>query len=145
MKRYDCGDDLKPCPFCGSTQIRTRRSPSQMECRVCHAEGPSEVCDNEAAGAWNRRASPRVLDDPKSRARPQPQWGPLPDEPPDDGQVFWVRQGPGHIAEAILVCGHGEDDYWLEFDSAIHWEWSEARERYREIAGPIPEPEDSNG
>lgn len=63
-------DELKPCPFCGSTDIeenatavisgRTTESQSGwVECRTCTAEGPTEEVSEgfqPARDAWNRRA-----------------------------------------------------------------------------------------
>jgi len=53
--------DLKPCPFCGSTELRTDyiRDGSVVRCRKCMAEGPAHFQPDasvKAIAAWNRRA-----------------------------------------------------------------------------------------
>lgn len=61
---------LKPCPFCGNTEIKLWHSPFGVggECKKCGANSGHEVEFNgetkqDAAEAWNRRA-----DAEKSRA-----------------------------------------------------------------------------
>ena len=58
--------DLLPCPFCGSTNLRSEFSGSQgyIECNECGTQGPCDeraadpICDYDAAyAAWNRRAT----------------------------------------------------------------------------------------
>lgn len=48
---------LKPCPFCGSTDIKSM--DSYMECLGCTAYGPGvfygEDAEEQAMEAWNRR------------------------------------------------------------------------------------------
>lgn len=52
--------DLKPCPFCGSTFIRTARVGNNGEyaswCGICMAKGPLKFRRSEAIEAWNLRA-----------------------------------------------------------------------------------------
>ena len=57
-------EPLKPCPFCGSTELDTERDVrghlGYVECRGCHAQtGDSRV----AIAAWNRRVAPAVPSD----------------------------------------------------------------------------------
>ena len=52
-------NELKPCPFCGSTDhhhiASVLNGRSQVHCEYCGSEGP--VCESEASAiaAWNRR------------------------------------------------------------------------------------------
>ena len=48
-----------PCPFCGSTNIRTDDARDFLACMDCHAEGPGNIGmgSNYAVEAWNRRAA----------------------------------------------------------------------------------------
>lgn len=58
-------EELKPCPFCGESDISFGGMAGSMQCRSCWAEGPSEngidVHDENrlAIIAWNRRVSPK--------------------------------------------------------------------------------------
>lgn len=54
---------LKPCPFCGSAQVvffrgerRDRMIIYGMVCWECKAMGPKVPSEEQAVGAWNRRA-----------------------------------------------------------------------------------------
>ena len=58
--------DLKPCPFCGSTDLVIGKGGSYIECLNCETLGPSAVSsvgvnwsqrvyEEEAMVAWNRR------------------------------------------------------------------------------------------
>ena len=52
---------LKPCPFCGSTDVFMSRCPKgipeHVECNSCHAEGPAARPGITEHAAWN--AAPR--------------------------------------------------------------------------------------
>lgn len=54
--------ELKPCPFCGSSDVHLRQNPtakmSWVSCVGCGMEAPSEtgVVDDDAVAYWNRRA-----------------------------------------------------------------------------------------
>ena len=56
-------EKLKPCPFCGSSNVTVygMYPNSYARCRACGAEGG--LCDthDEAAAAWNRRADAKEL------------------------------------------------------------------------------------
>ena len=64
-KKYDCEDDLKNCPFCGSSAYG-KMSPnlhygghlSQHEwwiwCAVCGARGPVTNTAEDAKSKWNK-------------------------------------------------------------------------------------------
>lgn len=64
---------VKPCPFCGGTDVRIAHvnSRSDIFCETCKTSGPSiwhggpnadrltlNRCDNEAIAAWNLRSPP---------------------------------------------------------------------------------------
>ena len=63
MSAYDLHPDepgfqFRPCPFCGSTDIKPaarRDFPVWTECRECRAEGPSKFTGRDADAAWNKR------------------------------------------------------------------------------------------
>ena len=58
-------DELKPCPFCGSTYIRIESLPkiydaytfkileACVECLTCGAEGPKIAFVSDIRKAWN--------------------------------------------------------------------------------------------
>ena len=56
--------ELKPCPFCGGTDIwpTPHRNPFGLVCGGCGSEGPPEsyVDPDEAITAWNTRTPPQV-------------------------------------------------------------------------------------
>ena len=53
-------EELKPCPFCGSSNIvadgQTSLKDSYVSCNECDADGPMRERKQEAIDAWNRRA-----------------------------------------------------------------------------------------
>lgn len=54
-------DDLKPCPFCGSDDIRLAgvKPHHYHRCHGCGCDGPIFFTTPEAsADAWNRRYQP---------------------------------------------------------------------------------------
>jgi Lar family restriction alleviation protein len=50
---------LKPCPFCGETDIELRDNgePYYAYCTSCSCDGPLHETWQEAFDAWNRRTS----------------------------------------------------------------------------------------
>lgn len=52
--------ELKPCPFCGCTDIMVWRishiGPYSARCPNCITYGPQRRSEEEATAAWNRRA-----------------------------------------------------------------------------------------
>ena len=52
--------DLKPCPFCGSTDLHMQDVDRFLQCYNCDATGPWHIdqTEAEAVAAWNRRADP---------------------------------------------------------------------------------------
>ena len=53
-------EDLKPCPFCGSTDLHMQDVDRFLQCYNCDATGPWHIdqTEAEAVAAWNRRADP---------------------------------------------------------------------------------------
>lgn len=49
--------ELKPCPFCGSTELDNEQNSSgnNVICYRCKTEGPLKATKMEAAEAWNWR------------------------------------------------------------------------------------------
>lgn len=61
----DCRkEELKPCPFCGGTELKIANEPNQVWClnSKCHNRGPkiNNATKEKAIAAWNRRAAPVV-------------------------------------------------------------------------------------
>ena len=64
---------LKPCPFCGSENIKLIKNPVYdanecttlyykfYKCRYCGAQGGGSYSERDAAEKWNRRAEGIVL------------------------------------------------------------------------------------
>lgn len=55
--------DLKPCPFCGSTNLKTHVYKGEepdafVQCHDCSSTGPSGEGETGAIEAWNRHAQP---------------------------------------------------------------------------------------
>ncbi len=52
--------DLKPCPFCGSTDLEFSTDPqfSFVDCNECTAAGPVGKTEKVAAELWNERNEP---------------------------------------------------------------------------------------
>ncbi|MBQ6664146.1 MAG: Lar family restriction alleviation protein [Synergistaceae bacterium] len=57
---------LKPCPYCGSTQVDffasfgdkdTNQNYMNIECLSCGAQGPTKLGEEQAIKAWNNRAA----------------------------------------------------------------------------------------
>ena len=49
--------EIKPCPFCGSGDIRINKTPvgAWLQCERCFAEINLHRTEKEAIEAWNRR------------------------------------------------------------------------------------------
>lgn len=45
---------LRPCPFCGSTNVGDMKG--WVQCFNCNASGPDSYDKKKAAEAWNHRA-----------------------------------------------------------------------------------------
>lgn len=60
--------ELKPCPFCGGTDVNLYHSAktfmSWVSCKSCGLEAPSEtgITDAEAITYWNTRSAPAATD-----------------------------------------------------------------------------------
>jgi Lar family restriction alleviation protein len=54
--------NLKPCPFCGSTDVRILgvRGFRFGHCYRCKADGPTTYPRQEAADKWNERATDKA-------------------------------------------------------------------------------------
>lgn len=47
-------DELKPCPFCGGTQLEVSET---VTCSRCWATGPDPLNPNDFEGGWEKRAA----------------------------------------------------------------------------------------
>ena len=63
MKDYECGEDMKECPFCGSNDIICDDRPDGTEvwCNKCEAEGPYASNLGVAERLWNTRKEEIML------------------------------------------------------------------------------------
>lgn len=51
-------EELKPCPFCGSTKVESTfmgHGALAVLCYECEAEGPPRENEKDAIAAWNKR------------------------------------------------------------------------------------------
>lgn len=58
--------ELKPCPFCGSRNVKILSAAlgmaKRVECDDCYAAAPAEsTIEEELVFKWNRRLSPRCM------------------------------------------------------------------------------------
>ncbi len=54
----EAGFQFRPCPFCGSTNIKKaarRDFPVWTECLECGTTGPDRITGRDADAAWNKR------------------------------------------------------------------------------------------
>ena len=63
--------ELKPCPFCGSTNVQLRPTDSNyvyyhVQCNNCMAQGGARIWEEDAVAAWNQRAYEQMLDEKKN-------------------------------------------------------------------------------
>lgn len=49
---------IKPCPFCGSENVKYRSLAGRVFCKDCQARGPCGATDKDAIKKWN--AAPRT-------------------------------------------------------------------------------------
>ena len=124
-----------PCPFCGSTNIRTDDARDFLACMDCHAEGPGNIGmgSNYAVEAWNRRAAIAAH---------------VPEA--DCGNIAAVPAQPDRLYDALCwALGVGDDwkprpdgagpFYWrkeLAERAGICWDGS----RYVMAAQPVQQP-----
>lgn len=71
--------ELKPCPFCGSSDVGLLDPDDQFHCRVCGAASgcPEDESRESKVDRWNTRVSP---------------WRSLKDDPPINAPVL-IRRG----------------------------------------------------
>jgi Lar family restriction alleviation protein len=138
--------ELKPCPFCGSTNLITENARDFIACGDCATEGPW-VCgqgSTESIEAWNRRAAPSVPsgepagieDEPdaltiaymmgaaSAKRAPQPApagWRPIETAPKSAlmGQILTYR----HNSPNWTKGGGGGPHFQTSFWSARHELW----------------------
>lgn len=53
-------DKLKPCPFCGNTNVKWQEVRHSVVCLYCEAFGPSSDAEVNAIKEWNTRVTDRV-------------------------------------------------------------------------------------
>lgn len=47
--------EIKPCPFCGSENVKYRSLAGRVFCKDCQARGPCGATDKDAIKKWNAR------------------------------------------------------------------------------------------
>lgn len=65
-------DELKPCPFCGGTDLKLfgESAPEWwVTCQTCRSSSPTSSSKGQAVGAWNRRVT-----QPAASAEPTIDW-----------------------------------------------------------------------
>ena len=107
---------LKPCPFCGSTNINDENARDFISCRGCGVEGPFRMGQGSEASiaAWNRRATSEaqapadgVRDAARYRwLRDESVWR---DHPDGRGEMLWAVVGTKH-ADCTPIDGSDLDD-----------------------------------
>jgi Lar family restriction alleviation protein len=121
------GIDLKPCPFCGVTDVsHVRHSPGDIyfvACDSCGVEGPHVYkgavrktpleYEAEAAAAWNRRTPPCTPHEEPGGAK-------------DDPHEF----GAGILPNPKAKYWQERADFWRE--KAIELGWREYRDAAQE-------------
>jgi Lar family restriction alleviation protein len=55
-------EELKPCPFCGSSSLRRDRVAEVIICNKCGAEGPTFLHNGTVVDQWNERRHPKYKD-----------------------------------------------------------------------------------
>lgn len=118
--------ELKPCPFCGSTDIHQvliglgHEDEGYQECEGCGASGPVKMGVAAQVKAWNRRASP---------------WQPIETAPKDGTPILAYTPEPRCIngeIYALAWCNvynawiEAGGEQWEDFNPT-HWT-------------PLPEP-----
>lgn len=115
-------EELKPCPFCGSTLLGMSQTGIYWgRCDSCHGEGPTEDTEAEAIAAWNRRA------------RPEPAASADADYPcRSDGRCQYAID---HGAEGMGHCPRGKcamaDATPSVAPEPVAWRYQDARGHYR--------------
>ena len=119
-------EDLKPSPFCGSTDVEVWPVDEYVKCNDCEAEGPwsFEQGETEAVELWNRRADPIARLEawrakyPQGRAytagppvgwRSDPLWSVTLIRPANYGVITESHMAPT-LAEAVDAALKGDDD-----------------------------------
>lgn len=133
-------DELKPCPFCGGDRVKvTKPTMWQAWCMDCKAIGAARLTEQEAAEAWNTRASGWI---PCSERTPEIAGGSV---------IVHAKNCYGQNAEFIAFQGYG-DFKWHTMDAGYmdHTQPGQVVSKAWEITHwmPLPEPpgmEDNDG
>ena len=84
---------LKPCPHCGSTDLRVYWNDiygkNYVRCHTCHMQGPEVYGREKASEAWNEL--PRALTWTK--------------ETPTVSGVYWLKNPNSDAEEIVLLDG----------------------------------------
>lgn len=93
---------LKPCPFCGSSDVTITNGIRfrNVFCKVCDCVGPDFHDQADAVAAWNRRATaqPAAFDEGRERAAFESEFG---SKPTDSlAGLIWAGQIQGYLARA---------------------------------------------
>ena len=86
--------EIKPCPFCGSTDIKLHDEISHaVWCQECFAEMPS-IDIESAVELWNTRPIEDALNARIAELEEKQRWRVVANgELPEDGEVVWLWDG----------------------------------------------------
>jgi len=125
--------DLKPCPFCGSTNLHHTETSifNAVWCRDCGAM--VDMDDGDAIKLWNTRPIEDALQARIAELEAQLRWIPVSERlPEENGQylIFWeCKHGKG-----IEIDAYSTSLGWHDVYSDLHTHWM-----------PLPNlPEDGN-
>lgn len=93
---------LKPCPFCGSLNVRAIYAPDcWVKCMDCGAGGPERNSTVEAAESWNGRINMRLIDADALFDRVYDKYGESLDEGPANMFMDWINEAPTIDPESL--------------------------------------------
>ena len=117
-------EELKPCPFCGGSNITEEASISVVFCADCGGEKDTDM------GSWNTRPIEDALTARIAELEAERRWIPVSERLPEEDvrvllyshgvtavtAVGWIRKFEPDISE--WECW---DDKWSSWDTPTHW------------------------